>query len=428
MTEEQRLAKNETIKHSLRATLERRKHQICRVFTVKIDMSRLSVKQKEQFKMYFVEYKWMYNDILSFGNNGNNINNYDTKTKTVTVLNKDRVPEIRELKYLGSQIKASVLDRILNNCKSLATRKKNGGKIGALRYISECKSIELSQYGNTYRIKGKNRIKIQKISGKIIVNGLDQFIDIPNIEIANAKILNKPDGYYIAITTYQNIDDMPQKEYIGEEIGIDFGIKNNITLSNGETFNCSIGESERLKRLQRKMARQVKGSNNRYKTRRLIKKEYQKIDNKKHDFANKLVHNLLLYENVYMQDENLRGWHSGWFGKQVQHSAMGLVKSKLLMSNQAHVLDRYAPTTKYCPICGNIKNDISLSDRVYHCNVCDYTSDRDIHSANNMIIMFKKLDNKDLDKQLPMEHRKVKPVENTNVFDEAGRLHPLGCN
>ena len=167
------------------------------------------------------------------------------------------------------------------------------------------------------------------------------------------------------------------------------------------------------------MARQVKGSNNRYKTRCLIKKEYQKISNKKNDFANKLVHKLLLYKNVYMQDENLKGWHSGWFGKQVQHSAMGLVKSKLLMSNQAHVLDRYAPTTKYCPVCGNIKSDITLNDREYHCDNCGYKSDRDIHSANNMIIMFK---------QIPTEHRKFKPVENELSFDETGRLHPLGCN
>ena len=423
MTEEQRLAKIETIKQSLRATLEKRKHQICRVFTVKVDMSRLSAKQDEQFKMYFVEYKWMYNDILSFGKE-NNIKDYDTKTKTVTVLNKNRVPETRELKHLGSQIKASVLDRIINNCKALATKKKNGGTVGALKYISDYPSLNLKQYGNTYKIYSHNKMKIQGISKKITVNGLDQFIDIPNIEIANAHLLNKPDGYYIAITTYQNIDDLPEKEYIGEEIGIDFGIKNNITLSNGETFNCSIGETKRLKRLQRKFARQQKGSNNRYKTRRLIRKEYQKIDNKKCDSANKLVHYLLSWKNVYMQDENLKGWHSGWFGKQVQHSAMGLVKSKLLMSNQVHVLDRYAPTTKYCPICGNIKDDITLNDREYHCDNCGYTSDRDVHSANNMIIMFKTLDKI----YVPMEHREFTPVESTNVFDEAGRLHPKGCN
>ena len=418
MTEEQRLEKNKRIKEAGQATREKRKHQICRVFMVKIDESRLSNKQSEQLKMLFVEAKWMYNDILTFSKD-NNIKEYDTKTKNVTVFNKDKIPETRELKYISAQMKQSVLAGMLSSIKSLAARKKNSGKVGALKYISEYKSIELRQYNMTYKIYSHNKMKIQGISKKITVNGLDQFIDIPNIEIANAKILNKPDGYYIAITTYQNIDSLPEKEYISEEIGIDFGIKNNITLSNGETFNCSIGESERLKRLQRKMARQQKGSNNRYKTRLLIKKEYQKIDNKKHDFANKLIHYLLSYKNVYMQDENLKGWHSGWFGKQVQYSIMGLVKSKLLMSNQVHVLDRYAPTTKYCPICGNMKSDISLSDRVYHCDNCGYESDRDIHSANNMIIMFNKI---------PTEHREFKPVENTNVFDEAGRFHSLEWN
>ena len=418
MTDEQRLEKNNNIKKSMKETCLRRMSQICKVFTVKIDESRLTTKQAEQLKMLFVEAKWIYNDALTFSKE-NNIADYDTKTKTVTVFNKDKIPETRELKYIGSQMKQSVLAGMLSSIKSLAARKKNGGKVGALKYISDYPSLNLKQYGNTYKIYSHNKMKIQGISKKITVNGLDQFIDIPNIEIANAHILNKPDGYYIAITTYQNIDDIPEKEYIGEEIGIDFGIKNNITLSNGETFNCSIGESERLKRLQRKMARQQKGSNNRYKTKRLICKEYQKIDNKKCDSANKLVHKLLLYKNVYMQDENLKGWHSGWFGKQIQHSVMGLVKRKLLMSNQVHVLDRYAPTTKYCPVCGNIKSDISLSDREYRCDNCGYTSDRDVHSANNMIIMFK---------QIPTEHREFKPVENTNVFDEAGRLHPLGCN
>ena len=418
MTEEQRLEKNNNIKKSMKETCLRRMSQMCKVFVVKIDESRLTTKQSEQLKMLFVEAKWIYNDILAFSKE-NNIADYDTKIKNIKVLNKDKELELRELKYIGSQMKQSVLAGMLSSIKSLATRKKNGGTVGALKYISDYPSLNLKQYGNTYKIYSHNKMKIQGISKKITVNGLEQFINIPNIEIANAKILNKPDGYYIAITTYQTIDDLPEKEYIGEEIGIDFGIKANITLSNGETFNCSIGESERLKRLQRKLARQVKGSNNRYKTRRLIRKEYQKIDNKKHDFANKLVHNLLSYKNVYMQDENLKGWHSGWFGKQVQHSVMGLVKRKLLMSNQVHVLDRYAPTTKYCPICGNIKSDISLSDREYRCDNCGYESDRDIHSANNMIIMFK---------QIPTEHREFKPVENTNVFDEAGRLHPLGCN
>lgn len=429
MTDEKRLTKNENIKKSMRETCLRRMSQTCKVYTVKIDESRLSTRQQEQLKMLFVEAKWIYNDILNYSEN-NDICTYNTKIKSVDVLNKNKEKEVRELKFIGSQMKQSVFANILSNIKMLSTKKKQGNKVGKLKYISEYKSLNLKQYGNTYKIYGNKRIKIQGVSGKLVVNGLEQFINIPDIEIANAKILNKPDGYYIAITTYQYTDKLPIKQYIGNEIGIDFGIKDTITLSNGEKFKSSIGETERLKRLQRKLARQKKGSNNRYKTRILIRKEYQKITNKKNDIANKIVSYILSYEHIYMQDENLQGWQKGLFGKQVQYSILGRIKMKLINNPRVEVLDRFVPTTKYCPNCGTIKNDIDLSDRVYHCDICGYTNDRDIHSANNMIIMTKKIINLPCDSlvNLPTEHREVKPVESELLFNEAGRFHSLEWN
>ena len=431
MTDEERLAKNERIKLAGQATRLKRKSQTCKVYTVKIDESRLSKRQQEQLKMLFVEAKWIYNDILNYSEN-NDILSYNTKIKNVDVLNKDKEKETRELKYIGSQMKQSVFANILSNIKMLSTKKKQGNKVGKLRYISEYKAIELSQYNITYKIHGNKRIKIQRISGKLIVNGLDQFINIPDIEIANAHLLNKPDGYYIAITTYQYTDKLPQKVFIGNEIGIDLGIKDSITLSNGEKFKSSIGETERLKRLQRKLSRQQKGSNNRYKTMILIQREYQKITNKKNDIANKIVSHILSYRHIYMQDENLQGWQKGWFGKQVQYSILGRVKMKLINNPRVEVLDRFVPTTKYCPVCGNIKNEISLSDRVYHCDICGYTNDRDIHSANNMIVMTKISMDKNLPSDslvnLPTEHREVKPVENELSYNEAGRFHSLEWN
>ena len=46
------------------------------------------------------------------------------------------------------------------------------------------------------------------------------------------------------------------------------------------------------------------------------------------------------------------------------------------------------PTTKYCPQCGKLKKDIKLSDRTYECT-CGYHEDRDVHAAQNMILLFK---------------------------------------
>ena len=164
------------------------------------------------------------------------------------------------------------------------------------------------------------------------------------------------------------------------------GIKTAITTSDGRKFKVLIGESERLKKCQRSIARRKKGSSNRYRVRKLMRKSYQKLDNKKRDAANKITRELPEHEIMYMQDENLKGWHKGLFGKTVQHSVLGLVKKKLMNSKRVIVLPKSMPMTKYCPKCGKLKKDIKLSDRVYECE-CGYHEDRDIHAARNMILL-----------------------------------------
>lgn len=386
--EQARLLKNEKIRAAQKETKARRATQVCSVYKVKIDESNLSKRQKEHLKMLFVEAKWVYNDILNFSKD-NNLKDYKTSKKNIIVKNKNGEFEERELKYIGSQMKQSILTGVIASIKTLSTLKKKGyQKPGNLRYISNYTSLSLKQFGNTYKIDSKNKMRIQGVPGRVRVNGLDQIIFDSNIEYANAKILNTPRGYYIAITTFKNKGGETEDNKSLPEIGIDFGIKTSITTSEGEKISVLIEETERLKRLQKRLSRQKKGSNNRYKSRKLLQKEYQKITNMKIDTANKIAAKLLEHEKIYMQDEQIRDWHKRkFFSKKVYHSILGRVKAKLSKSNRVIILDKMVPTTKYCPVCKS-NNDISLKDRVYHC-ICGYTKDRDIHSACNMIILTK---------------------------------------
>ncbi|MBQ9403404.1 MAG: transposase [Synergistaceae bacterium] len=385
MTEDERLAKNERIREAGRATKLRRKEQICRVWRVKIDFSHLNSQQQNAIKMLFVEAKRLHNDIITFMKK-HDINEYDYKTQIVHNLDKDKNPVTHTLEYISSQMKQTVIQSVKDSMKALKAAKTNGRKVGALKYKSDYQSINLQQHGKTYSFYSAGYIKIQKL-GKIRIRGAGQFFNIPNIEFANAKLLKLPDGYYIDITTYQD-KGVEQKEY-KSEVGIDMGIKTTITTSDGIKYNVSVEESERLKKCQRLAARRVKGSSNWFKAVQLLRKEYQKLDNRKNDAANKIVHELLQHERVYMQNENLKGWHKGLFGRKVQHSILGRVKAKLLKSERVIVLPSSTPTTKYCPCCGKLKKDITLADRVYQCD-CGYHEDRDIHAARNMIFFSKR--------------------------------------
>ena len=388
MTKEERLAKNNRIRKQVKLTREKRKGQMCRVYRVKIDISHLNEAQKTHLKMLFVEAKWLYNDALTFTQE-HDINDYDTTAHTVHGLDKDKQPVTHELEYLGSQMKQSVIQGIKYSLKSLSALKKHNHQVGTLRYKSDYVSINLQQHRVTYRFYDEYHVGIQGINERIRIKGANQFWNIPNIEFANAKLLSLPDGYYLAVTTYQN--NGGEKRKLKPEIGIDMGIKTTITTSEGKKYKVLIEESERIKKCQRLIARRKKGSSNRYKARKLLQRAYQRLTSRKRDTANKIVHELLEHEHIYMQDENLSGWHKGLFGKTVQHSVLGLIKAKLIHNNNKRVtvLSSREPTTKYCPVCGNLKKDITLADRIYECE-CGYREDRDVHAARNMILLSRK--------------------------------------
>lgn len=105
------------------------------------------------------------------------------------------------------------------------------------------------------------------------------------------------------MTAFINKENFKETKKNGKEIGLDFGIKTNLTTSEGEKLDVSVGESDRLKRLQREMSQRTKGSNNRHKTIKLIRREYLKLSNRKKDKVNKIVSKLKAYSCIVMQDE-----------------------------------------------------------------------------------------------------------------------------
>lgn len=381
--------KNARIASSMKATRSRRKSQSARVFQVKVQSNALNRQQSEALKMMFVEAKWLYNDALAKDKPADYV-----PGKTVQVKTREGNMEERSLRFIGSQMKQSVITGLVNNLRVLSSHKKAGRRVGRLKFISGYDSIDLKQHGTTYQFKG-NRAKIQNVPGWVKVRGLNQ---LEGWELANAKLVSKSDGYYLHVTAYKEKKDIKDSYIPGTVIGLDMGLSTHLSLSDGAKISVTVGESDRLKRLQRKLSKQIKGSNNRHKTRVLLQQEYQKMNNRKNDQANKIVATVLTNERVFMQDENLKAWRKSFGGNKQHHSILGRVKAKLVHHPRVTVLPKIAPTTQLC-LCGR-KNKHSLSQRVYSCNSCGYTLSRDLHAARNMVRM-----------SLPAERRELTLVE-----------------
>ena len=269
-------------------------------------------------------------------------------------------------------------------------------KFSKQSYRTNCiTSVYKNKKYSNIKIDIKERmIKAPKL-GLVKIRGyrnLDELTDrIINITIEKEKT-NK---YYVSIITEKE-EEIPQKITPTSIVGIDLGIKDLVVTSDGEKYHNpkEINKREkRLKRMQRKLCRQVKGSNNYNKTKEKIARIHSKIKNsRKHNIitiANKIVkeHDIIVSEklNVKKMSSNHK------LAKNILDVSFNKIcellkwKAKLL-GKYYYQVDTYYPSSKICSHCDNkteITNDLKV--RMWECENCGNTNDRDINASINIM-------------------------------------------
>ena len=154
--------KKAAIKATRFATSVRRQNQVVRVFECKIVEKRLNKIQRKELNKLFLEGKWFYNHVLNIKNSGTKLRQINSTTiKNVRHFDKDRNELVSNLETLSSQQKQAIVSKMISNEKTIATLiKKNLQKHGSLKFKSELTCIPLKQYGNSYKFKSFNKVKI----------------------------------------------------------------------------------------------------------------------------------------------------------------------------------------------------------------------------------------------------------------------------
>jgi putative transposase len=183
-------------------------------------------------------------------------------------------------------------------------------------------------------------------------------------------------------------------EPIRKSIGIDLGIKVFAFCSTGEQFNAPSYKTlnRKVARLQRRLARQKKGSNRREVTRLRIAKLKLKIKNVRKDFLHKLSSKLVREnQTVSLEDLNVKGMlanrklsraisEQGWS----TFRDMCKAKTKKFADRTFVVISRWEPTSQICSTCGYKWGKLDLSVRSILCLNCGTNHDRDENAAMNI--------------------------------------------
>jgi len=214
-----------------------------------------------------------------------------------------------ELKKVYSKILQMVLYQLYSNLKALLRLKKNGKKVGRLRFKGKgwYKTINYNQSG----------FKLMKTGRRLDLLHLSKIGDIPirvhrsvEGEIKQVVIKRHSSGKWFAcICVEEEIKAVDRK--LKKGIGIDVGVKHFLTDSEGRQIeNPKFYEKtlERIRVLQHWLSRKKKGSKNRERHRIKLAKVYEKFVNQRNDFLHKLSRYYTNnYDVICVEDLSIKG-------------------------------------------------------------------------------------------------------------------------
>ena len=181
---------------------------------------------------------------------------------------------------------------------------------------------------------------------------------------------------------------------INRSVGIDLGIKDLMVLSTSETFDNPkwIRTNEKkLKKLHKQLSKKQKASNNRAKAKLKLAKAHETIKNKKTNFLHNITTKIICEnQTIILEDLNVKGMMQNHkLAKSIQelglHELIRQLEYKAKWYNRELIfVDRFYPSSKTCSRCGNIKQGLTLKDRMYICSECGLEIDRDYNASLNI--------------------------------------------
>jgi putative transposase len=202
-------------------------------------------------------------------------------------------------------------------------------------------------------------------------------------KINNAVVSTKAGKWYVSISV--DMGSAKRENQPQGIVGIDLGVSKLATLSDGTVFeNQRITNkfAKKLRRLNKGLARKVKGSSNWHKQKRKLQLLHLHINNCRMDVMHKFTSQVCKrYGVVGLENLNVSGMvKNRKLSKALSDVSFGEIRRQFEYKARVVLVDRFFPSTKLCTNCGQL-HDMPLSKRVFKCDCGAPELDRDLHAA-----------------------------------------------
>ena len=343
----------------------------------------------------------------------NKVKEHDSESKTLSNLSCYDIKKLlpvwkQELEFLKEVNSLSIQQSILN--LDIAYKKffkKKGGYPKFKSRKDNYQSFTIPQ--NTVPDFENQKVRIPKF-----LSGIKSILHRTFTgTVKSSTISRTPTGkYFISIlvdTTQISIssdlnsnNDTTNRVFVSNSnaLAFDLGIKTFLVASNGDEIDNPkfLRRSLRkLRRIQIRHSRKVKGSSNRDKHRRkYLSRIHEKVTNQRNDFLHK-TSKYYVYDTPYIkfifENLNVKGMVKNHkLAQSINDASWSKFKSyidyKSKWNNKEVIsIGRFQPSSKQCIICKNINTELTLKDRIFICPnpVCNHQEDRDLHAAKNIL-------------------------------------------
>lgn len=326
-------------------------------------------------------------------------------------LNNEFIPDNPELHWIKDVSSKSVKQSIMNAERAFKNffKKKSGFPKFKKKSKSNVKMYFVKTDAKVIITCERHKIKIPTL-GWVRLKEKGYIPTNPSTHIIKSGTVSYKAGrYYVSVLVDEQRQQTPALNDFG--IGIDLGLKNFAICSNGRTYK-NINKCSQIRKLEKKLRREQRGLSRKYEnykklnnnlkgvaTRQNILKQklkvqrlYQRLDNIRTDYINKVISELAKTKPMWItiEDLNVSGMMKNkHLSKAIAQQKFFEFRTKLLAKCNEYgielrIVDRFYPSSKTCHNCGSIKSDLKLSDRIYHCDECGYTEDRDYNASLNL--------------------------------------------
>jgi len=256
----------------------------------------------------------------------------------------------------------------------------------------------------TFKTKGKCRDSFYVANDKMRLDGYR--VRLPVVgwvrlreqlrfagKIVGAVVSREAQRWFVSILV--DVGDYQRPRTSDGELGLDVGLAAFATLSTGEKIAApkplrrALG---RLRRWGRKVSRRQRGSSRRDRAKRVLARVHAKVKNIRRDFLHQLS-TRLCRENQALGVESLAVTNllrNGKLALSIADASWGEFLRQLhykgsIFDCEVIEAERFYPSSKRCHRCGQVKQNLALSERTFFCEACGLVCDRDVNAAWNLV-------------------------------------------